>query len=92
MRRNFQIADTWHILSTTDPLLDSDNEMELEGEHIRHDYSLSCLLSVHSYPHSFVPVQRLRVISALRRKEPTPESERIVMQVALADPRGYLSD
>jgi hypothetical protein len=31
-------------MSTTDPLLDSDNELELEGEHIRRDYSLSrCL-------------------------------------------------
>lgn len=68
------LQHTWHIISTTDPLLDSDNE-ELEGEHIRHDY-----------------IQRLRVISALRRKEPTPESEQIVMQVAVADPHGYLSD
>jgi hypothetical protein len=28
----------------------------------------------------------------LRRKEPTPESEQIVMQVTVADPHGYLSD
>jgi hypothetical protein len=48
MRSDFQLTDTWHILSTTDPLLDSDNEMEVEGEHIRHDYSLSCFPEVHS--------------------------------------------
>ena len=45
-------------MSTTDPLLDSDNELELEGEHIRHDYSQS-----HCLPYT-APTSRLYVLSS----------------------------
>ncbi|KAH0590497.1 hypothetical protein H2248_000644 [Termitomyces sp. 'cryptogamus'] len=48
------LEQAWHIVTTTDPLLDSDEEGA--DEHLRHDY-----------------IQRLKVINALRRKEPTPE-------------------
>ncbi|KAF5377568.1 hypothetical protein D9615_005225 [Tricholomella constricta] len=50
------LQQAWHIVTTTDPLLDSDEEGA--DEHLRYDY-----------------IRRLKVINALRRKEPTPEPE-----------------
>ncbi|KAG6842491.1 hypothetical protein C0991_000017 [Blastosporella zonata] len=50
------LEQAWHIVTTTDPLLDSDEEGA--DEHLRYDY-----------------IRRLRVLNALRRKEPTPEPE-----------------
>ncbi|KAI0936163.1 hypothetical protein AcW1_000469 [Taiwanofungus camphoratus] len=49
------LQHAWHIVTTTDPLEDSDEEAD---EHVRLDYN-----------------RRLRVLSRLRGKEPTPEPE-----------------
>ena len=32
-------ADAWQVVSTTDPLIDSDDEMADDAEHVRRDYS-----------------------------------------------------
>ncbi|KAF9457100.1 hypothetical protein BDZ94DRAFT_1326526 [Collybia nuda] len=50
------LQQAWHLITTTDPLMDSDDE--IGDEYTRHD----C-------------IQRLRVITSLRHKEPTPEPE-----------------
>jgi len=54
-RRRSMLEQAWHVVMTTDPLKDSDDEAD---EHTRLDYVL-----------------RLRIISRLRGKEPTPEVE-----------------
>lgn len=52
------LEQAWHVMMSTDPLLDSDNEEADEDKRL--DYIL-----------------RLRIISRLRGKEPTPEPEAI---------------
>ena len=67
-------VEAWHVSMTTDPLVDSDDEMYAD-ENTRLDYGLSALLvprpgltpSLNS-----LTVLRLRIISRLRGKEPTP--------------------
>jgi Ino eighty subunit 1 len=50
-------TDAWHVVTTSDPLLDSDEDQGTEVD--RFDYA-----------------QRLKIVSRLRGKEPTPEPER----------------
>jgi hypothetical protein len=68
--RNFRVADAWHIMSTTDPLLDSDNELELEAEHIRHDYSQSRCLPFNS------PTSCLFILSSTASSHQRPPAQR----------------
>ncbi|EED81243.1 predicted protein [Postia placenta Mad-698-R] len=56
--RRSMLEQAWHVMMSTDPLLDSDNEEADEDKRL--DYIL-----------------RLRIISRLRGKEPTPEPEAI---------------
>ncbi|KAI0932399.1 hypothetical protein AcW2_001044 [Taiwanofungus camphoratus] len=55
--RRSMLEQAWHVVMTTDPLRDSDEE-DFADENTRLDYVL-----------------RLRIISRLRGKEPTPEPE-----------------
>jgi Ino eighty subunit 1 len=65
--------DAWHVVSTTDPLLDSDEETD---HHVRLDYSR--LLIMYLYSALLIDpreVRRLKIISRLRGQSPTPERE-----------------
>jgi Ino eighty subunit 1 len=67
-------AEAWHVITTTDPLLDSDDEVG--DENVRHDCSKFFVFHIPPPILICVTVQRLRVVTALRHKEPTPELER----------------
>lgn len=63
-------TDAWHVAASTDPLLDSDEE--LMDEHVRNDYS-EFLELVHQTRSSMITVdQRIAVIARLRGRAPTP--------------------
>jgi hypothetical protein len=64
-------TDAWYVVTHTDPLLDSDEE--LADEHVRDDYRTPMkFLSLHITDEACL-VRRLQIISRLRRMEPTLE-------------------
>lgn len=69
-RRSYLRADTWHVVTSTDPLADSDEE--LMDEHVRNDYSVYLGLVARMQPLMIVLDQRIAVIARLRGKAPTP--------------------
>jgi hypothetical protein len=66
-------AEAWHVITTTDPIIDSDEE--IGDEQARQDYS-TLLDFLFVYGTYYRLVQRLHIINMVRRKEPTPEPER----------------
>ncbi|KAJ3870119.1 hypothetical protein EV359DRAFT_76114 [Lentinula novae-zelandiae] len=79
------LEHAWHVVARSDPLADSDEEME--DAHCRNDYGLYRLYNAF-FPSSFFPrkvrslivhsfhtVQRLNIVCRLRGKDPTPEPE-----------------
>ena len=70
-------TEAWHVSMTTDPLMDSDDEMYAD-ENTRLDYGkwslfdIHVVVSAHTAFYFALTVLRLRIISRLRGKEPTP--------------------
>ena len=63
-------TDAWHVVTSTDPLVDSDEE--LMDEYVRNDYSEHFELVPGTQPLIVIVDQRIAVIARLRGKAPTP--------------------
>ena len=66
------LLDAWHVVNTTDPLVDSDEENA--DEYVRTDYSKVDHISTVLFNET-LSVRRLQTLKRLRGKSPTPEAE-----------------
>lgn len=63
-------TDAWHVVASTDPLVDSDEE--LMDEYVRNDYSESLGSVRRVQPLMVIVDQRIAVLARLRGRAPTP--------------------
>lgn len=80
-------TDAWHVVASTDPLVDSDEE--LMDEYVRNDYSES--LESISQPQPLINVvdQRIAVIARLRGRAPTPPPDNVTLPNNVPDTREH---
>lgn len=71
MSRLRYILDAWHVITTTDALIDSDEE--IGDYHARLDYGKWCCELMIYCSLNLRSVRRLDTLKRLRGKSPTPE-------------------
>lgn len=86
-KRQHLRTDAWHVVTSTDPLVDSDEE--LMDEYVRNDYSESLGFVPQTQPLMIVVDQRIAVITRLRGRVPTPPPDNVTPLNNLSDTREH---
>jgi Ino eighty subunit 1 len=79
-------TDAWHVVTSTDPLVDSDEELD---EYVRNDYSEYFELVPQTQPLMVIVDQRIAVIARLRGRAPTPPPDIVVPPNNVSDTREH---